>query len=42
MSRPGRRLFTGVADVDLEPVSSTSTELVSHLTYRVVTYRVVH
>ena len=32
----GERLFTGVADVDLEPVSSTSTELVSHLTYRVV------
>lgn len=31
----GERLFTGVADVDLEPVSAAGNELVTHLTYRV-------
>jgi dihydrofolate reductase len=32
----GERLFEGVADVDLEQVSVSSSELVTHLTYRVV------
>jgi dihydrofolate reductase len=31
----GERLFDGVADVDLEPVSVRQNELVTHLTYRV-------
>jgi dihydrofolate reductase len=31
----GERLFDGVVDVDLEPVSVRRTELVTHLTYRV-------
>jgi dihydrofolate reductase len=31
----GERLFEGVADVDLEPVSVRGNELVTHLTYRV-------
>jgi dihydrofolate reductase len=31
----GERLFAGVADVDLELVAGRSTELVTHLTYRV-------
>jgi dihydrofolate reductase len=31
----GERLFDGVADVDLEPVSMRQTDLVTHLTYRV-------
>jgi hypothetical protein len=29
------RLFSGVADVDLEPVSVAGNELVTHLTYRI-------
>jgi dihydrofolate reductase len=32
----GERLFTGVADVDLEPVSVDGNELVTHLTYRIL------
>jgi dihydrofolate reductase len=31
----GERLFTGTADVELEPVSVRGDELVTHLTYRV-------
>jgi dihydrofolate reductase len=31
----GERLFEGVADVDLEPVSVRRTDLVTHLVYRV-------
>jgi dihydrofolate reductase len=31
----GERLFEGVVDVDLEPVSVRQTDLVTHLTYRV-------
>ena len=31
----GERLFSGVVDVDLEPVSVRGTDLVTHLTYRV-------
>ena len=31
----GERLFEGVADVDLEPVSARQNGLVTHLTYRV-------
>jgi len=32
----GERLFDGVPDVDLEPVSVTGNDMVAHLTYRVV------
>jgi dihydrofolate reductase len=32
----GERLFTGVGDTDLEPVSVTGNDLVTHLTYRIV------
>ena len=32
----GERLFEGVADVDLEPISVSGTELVTHLSYRVL------
>jgi dihydrofolate reductase len=32
----GERLFDGVRDVDLEPVSATGNDLVQHLTYRVL------
>jgi dihydrofolate reductase len=32
----GERLFTGTADVDLEPVSVRGDELVTHLTFRVL------
>jgi dihydrofolate reductase len=31
----GERLFEGVTDVELEPVSVRGTDLVTHLTYRV-------
>jgi dihydrofolate reductase len=32
----GERLFGGVADVDLEPISVSGNELVTHLSYRVL------
>jgi dihydrofolate reductase len=32
----GERLFEGVADVDLEPISVSGNELVTHLSYRVL------
>jgi dihydrofolate reductase len=32
----GERLFDGVSDVELEPVSAVGTELVTHLRYRVL------
>jgi dihydrofolate reductase len=32
----GERLFDGVGDIDLRPVSHSGTDLVTHVTYRVI------